>query len=266
MFPFCVYLFHEELRFFLRLSEASRLLPLLRWAQPWRSTGSRRASWEKRHPSKTPWWNSPLGVIRNLTAQNIGISWNFCLRAVQKTWKFREYESWSTKWHQVQLLKTPWTPRIPLLLDQQDGMVQRIACTSTNPWTCHSNSQMICELARKCHQVVHFSQISLSNSFSSPKNSSSLEWLQGKFMRRSLNKCYIQRLQRYEGAKMVFLSTSHRWKSSGGDPRQRSLERHCSKQVGENWILDISKDFCVEFLSWTSACLFPKNDSQSLNP
>jgi len=65
---------------------------------------------------------------------------------------------------------TPWGDPFPLLFDQQDGMVQKIACTSFNPWTCHSNKQIICELGRKC-----------------------------------------------------------------GDPRGRSLQRHCSKQVGEDW-------------------------------
>lgn len=65
---------------------------------------------------------------------------------------------------------TPWGDLIPLLLDQQEGTVQKTACTAFNPWTCHTPSQIICELGRKC-----------------------------------------------------------------GDPRNRSLERHCSKQVGEDW-------------------------------
>lgn len=65
---------------------------------------------------------------------------------------------------------TPWGDPIPLLIDQQEGTVQKIACTTFNPWTCHSPGQIICEIGRKC-----------------------------------------------------------------GDPRGRSLERHCSKQVGKDW-------------------------------
>lgn len=43
----------------------------------------------------------------------------------------------------------PWGDVVPAL-DEQEGMVQRIACKSRNPITCHSLIQTGCELYRKC--------------------------------------------------------------------------------------------------------------------
>jgi len=51
--------------------------------------------------------------------------------------------------------------RIPLLLDQQEGTVQKTACTAFNPWTCHTPSQIICELGRKCGPVKFDFDLSL---------------------------------------------------------------------------------------------------------